>query len=876
MKTRYLMSVACAAMIGGTAQAQTAPAPTQVADAGNTGVVDIIVTATRRSESIQKVPLTIQAFSGDTLKQLNVANFDDLVKFTPNVTFGNNGPGAGAIFMRGLSTGFAGSQSASTTAYFPNVALYLDDQSMQFPARNADVYVADMERIEVLEGPQGTLFGGGAEAGAVRYITNKPKLDKFEGHFEGSAGGTASGGAPNGSFNATINIPIIEDKLAIRAVIYDDHQGGYISNVPGTYTRTVNDHYANYLGTPTPTNQSNAGQYNNASAVAKNYNPVDYIGGRISAKWQIDKDWDVLISEMYQKLDAEGTFNQEPYSPDGVALGKLQTVTFEPSYNKDEFYNTAWTVNGAVGDFHLVYTGAYMVRHIETQQDYTNYSRAFGEYYQCTGSGTGIGKGTPYCYAPYSYWHDKVRNTHLTQELRVSTPVDKPIRVIGGAFYEKFRIYDNMDFDYKTTPVCTTELIATDTGCLGLVQTNPNSTANYPGVRGPNTAFGEDTQRGYDQYAFFGSADVDILHNLTLTAGTRYYHYKEFETGSQYETTAASCAEVLVCSYTGGGDININANDDHTVYHGFKSRVSLSYKPTTDTMFFGTFSQGFRPGGFNRTAKGILPGANGVDQYEVQNAYAPDKLTNWELGLKTDLFDRMVQLNLTGYYMIWDGVQFGFFDPAGGYGNTTFVLNGANYHVKGVEAQLTVRPVTGLSVQGSATYNDSKQVTSPCLISNIVGSQSFGGCITERGTSNSPVQPPFGATGSPLPFAPHFQGNLRVRYDWTGQAQLKYWAGAGVSYTGPTYNEPATFPSGAGVLPSLGTYPGSTVLRYEMPGYATVDAQIGIARDAWTASIFGKNLTNSNASQFTSSAQFIKSEVVLRPLTYGIKLTYDF
>ncbi len=117
---------------------------------------------------------------------------------------------------------------------------------MQFPARNADVYMADMERVEVLEGPQGTLFGGGAEAGAVRYITNKPNLENFGGHFEGSAGGTV-GGAPNGSFNAAINIPIISDTLAIRAVVYDDHRGGYIDNVASTFTRSDSDSGNHYL-----------------------------------------------------------------------------------------------------------------------------------------------------------------------------------------------------------------------------------------------------------------------------------------------------------------------------------------------------------------------------------------------------------------------------------------------------------------------------------------------------------------------------------------------------------------------------------------------------------------------------------------------------
>jgi iron complex outermembrane recepter protein len=167
-----------------------------------------------------------------------------------------------------------------------------------------------MERVEVLEGPQGTLFGGGAEAGAVRYITNKPKLDAFGAHIEGTAGGTV-GGAPNGSFNAMINLPVIEDKFAVRAVIYDDHQGGYIDNVPSTFTRSNSDtgnFYFNMGGTTvSPTQQSNDGQYNNYALAKKDFNPVDYTGGRISAKWQINDDWDMLISEAYQRMDAQGT-----------------------------------------------------------------------------------------------------------------------------------------------------------------------------------------------------------------------------------------------------------------------------------------------------------------------------------------------------------------------------------------------------------------------------------------------------------------------------------------------------------------------------------------------------------------------------------------
>ena len=877
MKSQYLMSCAMLALLGSgtTAAAAQVPAGTDATN-GNPG--EIIVTATRRNESIQKVPLTIQAFSGKTLSDLNVVNFTDLLKFTPNVTYGNNGPGAGAIFLRGLSTGFAGTQSAATTGYFPNVALYLDDQSMQFPGRNADVYMADMERVEVLEGPQGTLFGGGAEAGAVRYITNKPNLEDFGGHFEGSAGGTV-GGAPNGSFNATVNIPIIQDRFAIRAVVYDDHRGGYIDNVKGTFTRSDVDHYNYYFNNGghalAPTQQANDGQYNNDALAKKNFNPVDYTGGRISAKLQIDEDWDLLVSESYQKLDAQGTFNEQPYSDDFQKLGSLQTTVFEPSYNKDKYWNTAWTLNGKIADFlKVVYTGAYMTRHLETQQDYTNYSRAFGEYYQCTGGSLPLGSGsTPYCYAPYSYWHDKVRNTHLTNEARISTPDDKRIRAIAGAYYEKFRIYDNMDFDYKSIPVCTTSLIASGAYCMGLEQTNPASTANDPGVRGSQVAFGEDTQRGYDQYAFFGSLDFDILPNLTLTGGTRYYHYKEFETGSQYQSYDGGCNEVLVCTGGGSGDINIDAKGDKVVYSGFKSRASLTWKPSTLTTIYATWSQGFRPGGFNRTDKLILPDINGVDQLNRPNGYKPDTLTNYEIGLKTDWLNHRLQLNLSAYYMDWDNVQIGFFNPAGGFGNTAFVTNGANFHVKGVEAQLVARPYRGLSIQGGATYNDSKQVNSPCLISDQPASTSYGQCITTqlKGGALVPVTAPFGSKGSSLPYAPHFQGDLRLRYDWAGPAELNYWASGGVSYTGATYNQPSTYPSGVGVI-----VPGTTLLRYRMPAYAQVDAQIGIKRDKWSASIFGENLFDSHASTFTSSAQFIESKVVLRPTTYGMKVTFDF
>src|SRR4030088_2484249 len=157
---------------------------------------------------MQNVPITITALTAETLGQVNVTTFDDYVKFLPNVTVANQGPGQGQIYMRGLATTQDGEQSSGATGSFPNVAVYLDEQSAQLPGRNLDVYAADIERIEVLEGPQGTLFGAGAQAGAVRYITNKPKLDVTEGDVNAGYAVTAHGD-PSTNVDAMINLPLV-------------------------------------------------------------------------------------------------------------------------------------------------------------------------------------------------------------------------------------------------------------------------------------------------------------------------------------------------------------------------------------------------------------------------------------------------------------------------------------------------------------------------------------------------------------------------------------------------------------------------------------------------------------------------------------------
>jgi outer membrane receptor protein involved in Fe transport len=187
------LSYAIAAILGGTGAGAAQSATPSDAETGTDTIQEIVVTAQRRTENMQDVPISIQALTGETLTQLNVQTFDDYVKYLPNVTTANNGPGQNEVFMRGLSAGSQASQGSGSTGLWPNVAIYLDNQSAQLPNRNLDIYAADLNRIEVLEGPQGTLFGAGAEAGVIRYITNEPKLDATEGNVKAGYGVTAHG-----------------------------------------------------------------------------------------------------------------------------------------------------------------------------------------------------------------------------------------------------------------------------------------------------------------------------------------------------------------------------------------------------------------------------------------------------------------------------------------------------------------------------------------------------------------------------------------------------------------------------------------------------------------------------------------------------------
>ncbi len=895
------ISYAVAAILGGSSCGAYAAEPATGGTEAATGALEeITVTAQRRTESMQNVPISMQAFTAQTLQQLNVSTLDDYIKYLPNVTTANNGPGQNEVFMRGLSAGSQASQGSGSTGVWPNVAIYLDNQSGQLPNRNLDIYAADLNRIEVLEGPQGTLFGAGAEAGVIRYITNEPKLDVVEANVKAGYGVTAHGD-PNSDVTAVLNLPVIAGRMAVRAVVYDDRRGGYIDNVPATFTRKNTDigiHYAQYAavagqcpnGQP-PSPPPNAGfcvppgslAINNNNLAARAINPVTYQGIRAEVLYKFNDDWDALITQSYQNMDSRGVFYQQPNASDGAALSPLEVTLFNGAYDKDKFASTAWTVNGKFASLKAVYTGGYLVRNVEQIGDYTNYARGvFADYYQCYGPGTGYDNSlTSTCFSPSATWHNAERNTHQQHEFRLSTPDEWRLRAIAGAYWEDNKLYDQTGWLYKTIPPCTSNAAPGtpgngNTGCLSNVGTFPGTTVQNPGVQSDNTSFYQDQVRETKQTAFFASVDFDLIPKvLTVTLGTRHFRFENSLAGSVLSSFGCFEGGVPSGGCRSASSFNLNAQNLQDTESGYKSRGNLTWHITPDVMVYYTFSQGFRPGGFNQNGGFFIyaPGPDGVPQYAVPRSYSSDKLTNNEIGWKTEFFDRRLQWNGAVYRENWDNVQVAFFDP-GVTGNIFFDTNGQNFLIKGVETSLVARVVPGLTLQGAASWNQSRQTNSPALIDQNPASVNFGKAITEvcdtSGANCAPITNPYGPIGAPSANAPPIQLSLRARYEWTIAGYTPF-VQVGATHSGHSFTQ-------AGANPTF--LPGGTVTnsrgRFENPAYTVYDASFGVAKDAWYVNVYAENLSNSNASVFVSTDQFIIAQTPLRPRVLGASFGYKF
>ena len=526
----------------------------------NAELEEVIVTATKRAENMQDVPIAISALGGDSLKELNVQTFDEYVQYLPNVVSAGIGPGSREIYIRGSASEQGSVTVTSAQGSAPGVALYLDEQPVSFGGRNLDLYAADLQRVEVLAGPQGTLFGASSQSGTVRMITNKPVIGEFEGRVDLGIS-TTSGGDNSNKMEAMINLPLGEN-VAMRLVGFSDNQGGYIDNVAGTFTPSgpvVDRNQLNGYGTrfdkrPNSTLEST----NNASFVEEDWNEASYNGFRIGVAADINEDWSVLVQHTSQELDVEGSFLIDP------RLGDDKSQKYAPERTQDDFGLTTWTLEGRVANLDMVYTGGYLDRDVDALVDYTHYNNGGGyiTYYLCSGGAAGatspVSQQENSCFDPTKMYRDQTNNERTTHELRVSTDADNRVRLLGGIYINDVKTTSIGEFQYLSTGDAFTEFNRATYGDDYPAYAPGNITLDIAGTtagstpRGPDTTFFNDFTRDEEEIAFFGEIAFDVTEKLTASLSARRY---EIDTQLQGASNFS-----FGCRYDGAGAVDDNDN----------------------------------------------------------------------------------------------------------------------------------------------------------------------------------------------------------------------------------------------------------------------------------------------------------------------------
>lgn len=714
MNKRIVRPGVAGMLLASTALAGAVPALAQ--DAAEESAADpneIIVTAQRRSESLQKVPISLQALGEATLENRNVASFDDYAKMLPSVGFQSFGPGASALSFRGINSGADGLDAGPP----PTTGTYLDEIPITTIAFSPDVHIYDIARVEALAGPQGTLFGASSLSGTLRIITNKPDPSKVEGGYDLSL--TKFGeGDMGGSVEGFINLPL-SDRAAIRLVGFYKKDGGYIDNIPGTRTFTLDD------GDP-----DTELTVNNNALVKDDFNPVESYGGRAALRVELDDSWTVTPQIIYQKLETKGAFLYDP------TKGDLKVTDYLPSYNDDEWWQAALTIEGKIGNWDLVYSGGYMKRNVVNEVDYSYYTVAYDDYgsgatYFIDGSGNYIDP-TQRQFLDYNY------RKH-TQEIRISSPSENPFRVTLGAFYQ--RQTNDIDAQYIIAGLSEFDYANSNFEWFLPFSTISGSPADIADVE-----YLKRLKRVDKDTAIFAEGSIDLAPGLTATGGIRVFWVNnslfgfsgyEYNTGSDVCFAASGfepwipCANVVETGAT-------TAVPNRTKESGETHKLSLSWQADPTKMLYATYSTGYRPGGVNRKPK--------------YGDYKSDRLSNWEVGWKTSWAGGTVRWNGAVFYEKWKDMIFSLARP--GDNGVTSLANAGGAKSVGIESDLVLR-LGQLEITAAGAYIDAKLTNDFC---NFVDNPTPGG------PDICDIQAP---KGTRLPVQPKWKSAVSARYNYT-------------------------------------------------------------------------------------------------------------
>ena len=801
--------------------AAIAPALASTALAQNTQLEEVVVTATKRAENLQDVPISVNALSGDAMRSQNIMTFDDYVEFLPNVVSAGIGPGQKEIYIRGSASEQSSITVAPAQGSAPGVALYLDEMPVSFGARNLDVYAADLERIEVLSGPQGTLFGASSQSGNMRLITNKPNQDEFEASIDFGMSST-SGGAGSNNVEAMINIPL-SDRAAVRFVGYSDNQGGWIDNVSGSFTpsgevidRNNSAGYGPFFsGFPLTTIQSAS----NADLAEDDWNEAKYNGFRVAASYDFNDEWSGLLTHMSQEIDVEGSFLVDP------SLGDEKSMKFAPEHNLDEFDITTWTLEGRLANLDMVYTGGYIDREVDAIIDYTHYNNGGGyiTYYLCSGNIYSGDKAnaTNTCFDPTKQYADASTNERTTHEIRFSSDPDNRLRWMAGVYMSDVDTTHVGEFQYMSTNDAFSEHIVNYFGSGAPFEvgntTIPNTAGtNTVGPRSPLTTFYNDYTRTEEETAFFGEVALDLTDDLTISLSARRYDLKSqlqgasnFSFGCRYgapftDRDTPAGAGFGNAEVTPDGRCNSNAFSND-VTSRLLTLGAYAASGDDNIILNATSPNGardmFRGGGSNAATLAAIQNGN-LDIGDISaDGSTEEEDTIVRLSLNYNLSDDVMVYGIysEGYRPATQnrnagqlaanqsGVYEGYVVPAVA---VTDTLENIEFGMKGEFLDRTLRlnasfymtEITDLQV----SRFDPSNVAFLVFMENVGDAESNGidvdfqwaagnnllisGAASFLDTEITRLHPQLQGVavpvGSELPLAPRFSGNVRVRYDY--------------------------------------------------------------------------------------------------------------
>ena len=555
-------------------------------------VEEVVVTASKREANLQDLPMAVQAITSEELEAKNISDFNDIANLVPSITVDDSGSGNSYFYIRGVSDGGFGNRAGAQAS----TALYIDEQPLSTIGGNPDLHVYDIERVEILTGPQGTLYGSSSQAGTVRIITKKPNPDEVDVGFDLEYGDVHDG-TPDRSLETFVNIPLgfIDESMssaALRVSMYDLHGGGWLDNVETTQTFT-------YLGT-----HSNSDYID----LKDDYNSSDKKGHRVRFSNEFDSGLNLDISFLKQEYFNNGSWESD------VAEGAREVSRYTPETFEDNFEQASLTLSGALTDnIDFTFTSSMFDRDIAYTYDYTQYVYYYGYDY----------------YAAYYYDYDYYASTdprvfytqfdefeRSSNEFRIQSVTDSGYQWILGAFHEE------NDHEYQTYYDWTGQL-------------SPSLTVV------DNRWWAQDNIRSDKQQAIFGEVTVPVSDKTDLTVG-----FRKYETENVFDAQDGYFGYYEPEPNLGFvGRTNVYEFEDS----GVAPKFNLSHKPSDDLLVYATYSEGFRPSGINRTT--------GRTAELVPDTYRSDLLRNLEFGWKSSLADGKVTFNGLVYHMNWEDYQ---------------------------------------------------------------------------------------------------------------------------------------------------------------------------------------------------------------------------